>query len=85
MITPEISKTIHADIGMSITQKVKKWKFKEGLSQKQILEALPIEFHLPNETLIGQRIRGKDSKLTSADFGGVVEIWEEDSLKVRGR
>jgi len=83
---PPPVKTMRADVGTATTIKVPKWRYKPGLSRKEILEKLPIEYHTINETMIGQLVRAKNkNQITEADFGGVIEIYEEDSLRVAER
>lgn len=83
---PEPHKTLRTDFGSTSITKTWKWRYKAGLSKKQILEALPTEYHTVNETLIGQLVRAKNkSPISEADFGSVIEIYEESGLRVTER
>lgn len=82
---PISTKTVRAEMGTTSTISIWKWRYKNGLSQKQILEGLPLQFHMVNETMIGQMVRGKNkNQVTEDDFGGVIEIYAEQGLSVRG-
>ena len=82
--TPEVAKTVRAEAGTSGVSMIRKWRWAPGLSQGQIIEKLPMAYHQANETLIGQAIRGNKG-MTSADFGGTIEIYEEPSVRATGK
>ena len=80
---PEVTKKLQTELGTSSTTKNWKWRYKTGLSRTQIIDGLPKEYLLPDETKIGQMVRGKNkNQVTEIDFGGVIEIYEDMGLRV---
>jgi len=69
-------KTVRAGLASSSDRMGKKWRRKEGLSEAEVIAGIPAKFLMLNETLIGQMVRGK-TPVTEADFGGVIELYEE--------
>lgn len=79
---PPVPKTINAALASSSTKMDKKWRWKPGISHAEKIAKLPAEFLMANDTLIGQRVRGK-AAVTEADFGGVIELYEELNMMDR--
>ncbi len=84
--TMEPAKTVRTEIGMTTMVKRWAWRWKPGLSMGEIMQRLPLGYHVANETLIGQAVRAKNKTgITEADFGGVIEIYEETGLSTTAR
>lgn len=86
IITSEQVKTHHAEIGTTTMAGTWKFRWKHGLSQREILERLPLQYHLANETLIGQMVRAKAKNgVTEKDFGDTIEIYLEEGIRITGK
>lgn len=81
---PMPATTVRAPMGTSTTVTKRVWRWKEGLSRQERLEKLPGAYLMADEKLISTVV-ARNKQLTDADFGGVIEIYEEDSLRVMGR
>lgn len=78
------SKTVRAALGTSTSTSRRMWRWKEGLSHAERMAGLPSQYQMANEKLINT-IVSRNKQLTDADFGNVLELYEEDTLRVMGR
>lgn len=85
-LAPEQAKTHESGLGKTTMAGTWKFRWKPGLSQAEIIKALPPQYLIPNETLIGQIVRGKGkNNVTEKDFGDVIEIYFEEGIRITGR
>ena len=85
-LSPAQVKTHRANLGSATMSGSWKFRWKQGLSQNEILERLPLQYHMANETLIGQIVRAKaKNNVTEKDFGDTVEIYFDEGIRVTSR
>lgn len=77
-------KTIRADIATGSIRTKRKWKFKDGLSETEIMAQLPDRWKCPDTKRMDTEVE-KNLRLTEGDFNGIVEFFDDDRYQTLGR
>jgi len=81
---PQERKTYRAQIATGSIQTKRVWKFKDGISETEIMAKLPDRWKCPDTKKMDLEV-AKNLRLTEEDFGGVVELLDEDRYKTLRR